>query len=757
MKRLALMGSWKGLGIQAGLLAGLGLAFVGGQEKPAQAGGDCPTEDLCSFKKPNFMIVLDYSSSMNSDFVAGQTRWEAAVEAINNVVITDNGFFDESMHLGLIRFGHDPDPDVEGSVITILGETDMSGLVDGTSLDVGWYDAENDPSAYYECNGAAITDFLANVDPPLCVGLSCAGIGTWTYGGLSRARSYIQETRDDHPEDLTPGDERSYFVLLMTDGNWTTQTGQAPADPDTDPNNPVNVADPLFNDDDVPVYVVTFGDAIGESFADDVASAGGTNVAIEADMAGDLENALESVINDVEQSVINPQCTGGMPRLMVVLDGSSSMLNVGDVLDADEYQFGTEGMTGWDQAREALAGAVSIFDVQVPGVNSQPVEDLVQLGLLTFGSEGDQRIIVDYGPCMQDNIAWALDPDTSCGAGCPDPYVGPPIIWTEIGPGDAGYPGFDQDTQSIMPHCDQGMFDLDACTGSATATHTGLALANTNAQAYRAAPPPLYPVDPTTVFANILITDGQYAIGGWSTDGQVSAELIDMYANASTTTYVIGFGDDAALSPTELTNMACWGSGGSGIPCAGGSLDYYTAANQDELANALQDIIEQINFDPCCAFNDCSFNPEPTTGDPDPETGPGDSSSSGGGSESGTTMSLTTGPSSSDTSESGVETGVPTTGSSGDDSTTVADSDTNEPGTTGTPMTSTSPTSTNPSTSSPTTSNESESGSGSDTDTESGGAASDEGCSCSTQPTGGNGWLLGLFGLGVLGFRRRRT
>jgi hypothetical protein len=380
----------------------------------------------------------------------------------------------------------------------------------------------------------------------------------------------------------------------------------------------------------VPVYVVAFGDAIGESFADDVASAGGTTAAIEADMAGDLEDALQSVIDDIEQSVINPQCTGGMPRLMVVLDASSSMLNTGNVLDPDDYQYGAAGATGWDQAREALAGAMSIFDVEVPGVNNQPVEDLVQLGLLTFGLEGDQQIIVDYGPCMQDNIAWALDPDTSCGAGCGDPWGGPPIIWTPIGPGDAGYPGFDQATQSVMPNCDQGMFDLDACTGSATATHTGLALANSNAQAYRAAPPPLYPVDPTTVFANILITDGQYLLGGWSTNAEVSAELIDMYSNFSTTTYVIGFGDDDQLSPTELTNMACWGSGGSGIPCAGGTLNYYTAMNTDELSGVLQEIIEQINFDPCCAFNDCSFNPEPTTGEADPETSPGDSSSGGG-------------------------------------------------------------------------------------------------------------------------------
>ena len=228
MNRLALFGSWKRLGIQAGLLAGLGLAFVGGSEKPAQAGGDCVGDEACSFKKPNLLIVLDYSSSMNDDYQPWQTRWEAAIEAIENIVTTDNGFFDESMHLGLMRFGHDPDPNNDGTIITVSGQTDPSGITDGQSLDVPWYDAVNDPSGYFECTGEDIVTFLNNVEPPLCVGLNCAGIGTWTQGALLAARDYIATTRTDHPEDVIPRDERAYFVMLMTDGVWTTQTGQAP-------------------------------------------------------------------------------------------------------------------------------------------------------------------------------------------------------------------------------------------------------------------------------------------------------------------------------------------------------------------------------------------------------------------------------------------------------------------------------------------------------------------------------------------------
>jgi MYXO-CTERM domain-containing protein len=738
MNRLALFGSWKRLGIQAGLLAGLGLAFVGGSEKPARAGGDCVGDQACSFKKPNLLIVLDYSSSMNEEFQPGQTRWEAAVEAIQNIVTTDNGFFDESMHLGLMRFGHDPDPENEGTIITVAGQTDTSGITDGQSLDVPWYDAENDPSGYSECTGEDIVDFLNNVDPPLCIGLNCAGIGTWTEGALQAAQSYIAQTRVDHPDDLTVDDERSYFVMLMTDGVWTTQVGQQPANAtESMDNDPVPVAGDLFSTDNVPVYVVAFGDALGENFADDIANAGGTAPAIDAG-AGQLVPALESVIEDIEDTVIIPECTGGLPRIMVILDASSSMLNIGSpLIDGQtnpDYEAGAMGMTGWDQAREALSGAASLFDVQVPGLANKPVEDLVHLGLITFGTEDDQQLLVDYGPCMKDNFGWALDPNTTCGAGCADPWGGPPIIWTSVGPGDAAYPGFDQATYSTMPDCNTGVNTPNACTGSATATHTGLALANANAAAYRATPPALYPVDPTTQFVNILITDGAYSLNGWSSDAQVSAELTDMFANDNTTTYVIGFGDDEQLAPAELGNMACWGSGGTGIPCAGGTVDYFTAANQAELEGALQQIIEQLNFDPCCGFNDCSFNPEPTTGEPDPE--PEETSTGAADTGAVSTGALTSGgDSSTGGGEGGSSSSTTSSEGSGDSSTTEPVDPTNDP-----------------------TNVTGDASSGGDESSGGAGEVSDDsGCGCSAGNDEGSGWLGGMFMLGLFGLVRRRN
>jgi hypothetical protein len=64
MKRLSLIGSWKRIGVQAGLLAGIGLAFVGGNkpEVAADPPKDCKAEGMCTFKKPLFLFILDYSS-----------------------------------------------------------------------------------------------------------------------------------------------------------------------------------------------------------------------------------------------------------------------------------------------------------------------------------------------------------------------------------------------------------------------------------------------------------------------------------------------------------------------------------------------------------------------------------------------------------------------------------------------------------------------------------------------------------------------
>ena len=597
MQRFALTTTRRRLLLQLALLAGIGVALIGQREPVATAGGgnDCFTENMCTFKKPNFMIVLDYSSSMNTAFGLGKTRWQVAVDAVSTLMTTNGGYFQENMHVGLMRYGHDPDPNNPGTVIP----GDASGLVDGQSIDVPWYDAEAADKSYFDCNGQAIIDALADMPPPLCQGNPCSGIGTWTKGALDLTAAQIAQSKIDHPADLIPGEERFYGVMVVTDGAWTGPAGFPQLSPPDQ--NPALTAGPMFDQEGIPTYVVAVADANNLPFADELASAGGTNTAIGADNPAQLNQAIGQVVQDIANQVIVPECTAGLPRVMVLLDASSSMLNVGD-------QPGGPGQTGWDRARSALAsGPDSLFDVDVETIG-RPLEDLVHLGLTVFGSSApaEEKVLVQYGPCMQDNFAWALDPNTSCELpGCDDPWSGPPITWT-FKDGSLVAPFFDQPTRSHMPACAPG---FSACQGSGTFTHRGLQLVLANQEAYAANPPALYPADESTQYVNILITDGQYS--GYSTDAQVQSALEALFANG-VTTYVIGFGDNlgSAQAQAQLTNMASWGSNGQ--------QNFFDADTQAELENAMKSIIETIEFDPCCVFNDCSANPEPTTNEPDP-------------------------------------------------------------------------------------------------------------------------------------------
>ena len=746
MKRLTLFGSWKRIGIQAGVLAGLGLAFIGTPEQPATAANDCPMEGECTFKKPNFMIIMDYSSSMNQNFDPNVTRWEAAVNAVQELMTTDQSFFSKNMNIALMRFGHDPDPDSPGTTIP----NDTSGIVDGQALDVHWYDPQAQDKSYISCNGQAIIDSLNSTPAPLCQGQNCSGIGTWTKGALDFASQLIDQSRADHPDDIDPNDpskNRLYALLLMTDGLWTNPTGVQQLNPPSE--NPAITAADLYNNKDVPTYVVALGDAQGQMFTDEIAMAGGTMQAIDAGNPQQLIDSLKQVVEDIKNNVIIPTCTSGLPRIMIVLDASSSMLNVGN-------QAGPMGQTGWDQARDALSGANSIFDVEV-GTVMQPVEDLVHLGLIAFGHNqpkqgqvpdnvGEETVLVDYGPCMKDNFDWALDPNTSCEApGCTDPWSGPPITWTfKTSPPDLNQFGntFDQLTRSHMPSCDEQPGDL-RCLGSGTYTHLGLQLANSNRQSYIANPPALYPIDANTVFVNILITDGDYS--GYSTDSQVAAELTSAY-NEGVTTYVIGFGD--APSQTLLDRMACWGSGGTGVPnCAGGSTPAFDAGTQQQLEDALKTIIEGLSFDPCCAFNDCSANPEPTTGEPDPV---GTTTSGGASGTAGTagTAGGTAGTGPATTSGGGTTTG----GASSGGATTTATSGTGTGG-----DTSAGPASATATATATATDGTATDGSTGGTDT-AGASSDDDGCGCRADDTPrGLGATLLTLALAGLGRRRRRA
>lgn len=275
------------------------------------------------------------------------------------------------------------------------------------------------------------------------------------------------------------------------------------------------------------------------------------------------------------QVVAEVDCPIGLPRVMVLLDASSSMLN-------DDDAHAPQGMGSWNQARDALAGANSIFDLDL---DLGPVQESVLVGLAVFGHDtpGEAALVVSYGACHKENVRWALDPGSSCGPGCDDPYGPPPIAWTFEDGALIDPPGFADKTLSHVPKCDADPKLPLACAGSGTYTHLGLERVRTALFAHRAHCAQLaLPCTDQTQFINILITDGSYD----STDADVQAPLAAMFA-AGVPTHVIGFADD--VDPAQLAMMAAWGSGGA--------LDPHLAANQDQLETALLKIMETL--DPC--------------------------------------------------------------------------------------------------------------------------------------------------------------
>src|ERR1700712_1120468 len=93
-----------------------------------QAGAQavCEGERACSFKKPNILLLLDFSSSMTgfvgapAYFPPGQTettRWGAELDAAGFILRYNNGFFANNARIGLTRFAGDPDPTQPATLI----------------------------------------------------------------------------------------------------------------------------------------------------------------------------------------------------------------------------------------------------------------------------------------------------------------------------------------------------------------------------------------------------------------------------------------------------------------------------------------------------------------------------------------------------------------------------------------------------------------------------------------------------------------
>jgi cysteine-rich repeat protein len=589
------------------VLCGLVMVLCSARAQAQNTQAPCEGENDCSFKKPNVLLVLDYSSSMTGAvtspafFPVGQTvttRWDAELEAARWILRYDHGFFANNTRIALSRFAHDPDLMTPGTQIS----TDRSfpPITDGFALDVPFDGSDGN---YLQCKSsgveAAVEVLRSAPPPPVGASLTSNSVMlTWTRGALRSARNLIEDTRMRHKGER--GEEnREYQVVLMTDGDWTCgdMIGQSC---DEDPAQEAA----LLRAAGVPVYVIAFGDATMTSSLNEVALQGGTGKSIDASTPQGIVDAFSRVLDNIRDSVIVPTCTQKLPRLMITMDASSSMMQGAGV-----------GETKWDKARYALSGnprapkpgdsgyvePVLTRKVHV-GDRDIAIEDIVHLGMVAFGGKDQQVQMFGFGPCMRDNIAWAMDPATSCVApSCSDAYGKAPLSWTYKDSDKDRDPRFVRSTKSFMPACDAAASD-GTCegTGPTTFTGEGLSFARERIAAYRGNSAP-FPQTADTRYVNILITDGQTSAGSSNVQEALQGLLSD-----GVKTYVIGFGTDDELDREQLDQYAAWGDTQQAIV-----VDPSRAESADMLANALSSIVSSLGLDACCALNQCSNYPEP--------------------------------------------------------------------------------------------------------------------------------------------------
>ena len=553
----------------------------------------CPLENECTFEKPNVLIVMDYSSSMVQQAFGSTTRWQAQLNAVRSL-LQNKGFTDD-MHIAFTRFGHDP---ATSAGTTLPGDTSSPRITDGFAIDVPFDDAS---ANYLDCNSGAIEQAIDRLPPPPN---GPNYVGTWTKGALDSALAMIARTRKNHPADTN----RAYEVVLMTDGDWNCRDSFTQANCDGGPGepneNPVPSAATLLSNN-VRVHVLAFGDATTAPDLDAVAKSGGTDAAIDASSPLELVDALEKIVQKVRDAVIVPECIGGLPRVMLIIDASSSMM-VGSA----------PGESNWDKARFAVAGnpdarnpgepgyVQPIFDrtVQV-GRTTVTIEDVVHIGMMAFNNPDVQKLMLQYAPCARDNLEWAMDPYTSCAPpGCTDPYRDPDtnLTWTFRDSDSDRNPPFVQDTRSFMPNCNPN--GPARCMGAVFNTYTGegVSFARVN-QARYTANSGSFNLDPDTPFVNILITDGKTS----PDSADPVPVLTDMLTNG-VATYVIGFGAPADLDLAALDTYAK--AGGTGTAT---TVDPNQGGSASALADRIAGIIGGLHIDPCCQLNDCRKTPEP--------------------------------------------------------------------------------------------------------------------------------------------------
>ena len=97
----------------------------------------------------------------------------------------------------------------------------------------------------------------------------------FTHGLIDFTADLIDDSRTDHGESV--GD-RTYLNLVLTDGVYSGPDGLPTTNPADDP--ALTAAD-LWDNDEVPTYVVAVAEGADLDLANDLAAAGGTTAAIE--------------------------------------------------------------------------------------------------------------------------------------------------------------------------------------------------------------------------------------------------------------------------------------------------------------------------------------------------------------------------------------------------------------------------------------------------------------------------------------------
>ena len=193
----------------------------------AHAGG---SGGVC--EKPNVLVVLDYSGSMNQ-----ANKWNQAVNAVNQLATT----FDRSMQLGLMLFPQGGECRVEY----------QQAVVSPCSPD----------------NAGGIQNELFRVgNPP-------RGNNTPIGRALNQASTYFNQLQDVG---------RRSIIVLVTDGQETCR------------GNPVQAAQNAFNND-YPVYVIGFGQGVDGNTLNRIADVGGTGQAYLVNDGQALFDALDQI------------------------------------------------------------------------------------------------------------------------------------------------------------------------------------------------------------------------------------------------------------------------------------------------------------------------------------------------------------------------------------------------------------------------------------------------------------------------------